>query len=87
MGKKRYGSDVRKALSDRLCQPSESLRSYILRSFDKPVQSKIRASLVNVSPTLQEMLDNSLAVQIDDEKPLTSLETPFFSVAEVVDKV
>ena len=87
MGKTKYCGDVRKALSERLCHPSESLRSYIVRSFDNSIQPAIREALGKTSEQLQEMLDHSLAVQIDDEKPISTREAPIFSVAEVVDKV
>ena len=80
-------ADVRKALSDRLGRPPESLRSYLLRSFDEALQPKIREMFSVVSPSLQEILDNGLAVQIEEEKPLLELESPIFSVAEIIDKV
>ena len=80
-------ADVRKALSDRLGRPPESLRSYLIRSFDEALQPKIREMFSVVSPSLQEILDHGLAVQIEEEKPLLELESPIFSVAEIIDKV
>ena len=80
-------ADVRKALTDRLGRPPESLRSYLLRSFDEALQPKIREMFSVASPSLQEILDNGLAVQIEEEKPLLELESPIFSVAEIIDKV
>ena len=87
MGKKRYGVDVRKALSARLCQPSESLRQFLIRSFDSPHQQRARELLSKVSNSLHEMLDNSLALELEQEKPLVAPESPMFNVAEVIDKV
>jgi hypothetical protein len=86
MGKKRYGVDVRKALSARLGQPSESLRQFLIRSFDAPHRHKARELLSKVSSSLREMLDNSIALELEEEKPLVAPEPPMFSVVEVVDK-
>ncbi len=86
MGKKRYGVDVRKALSARLCQPSESLRHFLVRSFDTLHQQRTRELLSNVSSSLHEMLDKSLVLELEEEKPLVAPEQPMFSIAEVVDK-